>query len=187
MPRLHLIRHGKAAAAWSEDADPDLDEEGRAQAAGLAEALAPSGPLPVVCSPLLRTRSTAGALLSVFGGTARIDPRVGEIPSPAGPEGELENRGRWLAQIMSRTWDDAEMTAALQAWRAGVIESLLELEDETAVVTHFVAINAAVGQAVGDRRVVVFSPGYCSRTVLDTEGGRLRLVERGAESPTVVG
>lgn len=186
MALLRLIRHGQAAAGWGEDADPDLDQEGRAQAAALAASLRSAGPMPVVCSPLLRTRSTAAALQEVWGGSARVDPRVGEVPSPPGPEGELAERGRWLARIMAACWDGPEITPAVSAWRDGVIESLLELTGDTTVVTHFVAINVAVGAAAADPRTIVFSPGHCSVTVVDNGGGTLRLVERGHEFRTVV-
>ena len=32
MPRLHMVRHGKAAAGFGESADPGLDALGKAQA-----------------------------------------------------------------------------------------------------------------------------------------------------------
>ena len=40
MARLHLIRHGQAAAGWDADPDPGLDDVGRAQAAGVAATMA---------------------------------------------------------------------------------------------------------------------------------------------------
>jgi broad specificity phosphatase PhoE len=49
------------------------------------------------------------------------------------------------------------------------------------VVTHFVAINVAVGHASGDDRVVCFVPDNCSRTVLDADGDRLTVVELGEQ------
>ena len=59
MSRLVLVRHGRAAAGWDADADPGLDATGREQADAVAAALAPEGPLPVVVSPMRRTRETA--------------------------------------------------------------------------------------------------------------------------------
>src|SRR5439155_21590840 len=81
--RIYLVRHGKAAAGWGAHLDPGLDDAGRAQAEEMAKALAPSGPLPLVASPLRRTRETAAALERRWAVAARIEPRVGEIPSPA--------------------------------------------------------------------------------------------------------
>jgi len=183
---LYLIRHGRAAGGWTEDPDPGLDEEGRAQALALAAEIGPKGPLGLVASPLQRTRLTAAALESAWGAPARIEPRVGEIPSPAGPEGELANRGAWLASVMSSTWDDPALSSALLAWRGGVLAALGELTEDTAVVSHFVVINAAVGAAIGDGRVMSFRPGYCSVTVLDNDAGGLRLIELGGQSTTLV-
>ena len=57
---------------------------------------------------------------------------------------------------------------------------------EAVVVTHFICINVAVGAATGDDRVMSFSPANCSRTTLEVEGGRLRLVELGEQARTVV-
>ena len=36
--RIYMIRHGKAAAGWDGDADPGLDDVGRAQAENVAGA-----------------------------------------------------------------------------------------------------------------------------------------------------
>lgn len=184
MATLYLIRHGRAAGGWTEDTDPGLDPEGESQARSMAAAMAPRGPLDMVVSPLRRTRLTSAPLAEAWGTEGRIEPRVGEIPSPEGQEGELANRGRWLATVMSSTWDDPALSG-LATWRSDLLAALAELGD-SAVVSHFVAINTAVGAATGDRRVTSFRPDYCSVTVLRTDGERLELVERGAEASTVV-
>ena len=186
MARLYLVRHGRAAAGWSEDPDPDLDEVGRGQAIALAVELAELGPLPIVTSPLLRARSTAAAFEQVWGVPAVVEARVGEIPSPPGEEGELERRGPWLARIMGGTWDDDFVTEELRGWRSGVVDALLGMEDDTVVATHFIAINAAVGEATDDKRVTGFRPDNCSYTVIENAGGALKLVQRGREAATVV-
>ncbi|MHB1444398.1 MAG: histidine phosphatase family protein [Acidimicrobiales bacterium] len=186
MALLYLIRHGRAAGGWTEDPDPGLHEEGHAQARAMAAAIGPKGPLDLVASPLQRTRLTAATLESAWGVPARIEPRVGEIPSPAGPEGELANRGAWLTSVMSSRWDDPALSPALLGWRRGVLAALGEMTEATAVVSHFVVINAAVGAATGDPRVMSFRPGYCSVTVLDNGPGSLRLLELGGQSTTLV-
>ncbi len=75
---------------------------------------------------------------------------------------------------------------ALQQWRAALLAALTEAEEDTVFVTHFMVINAAVSAAVGDDRMVGFRPDYCSITVLRNEGGRLSLLQRGAEGETRV-
>jgi broad specificity phosphatase PhoE len=75
----------------------------------------------------------------------------------------------------------------LSRWRDGVLSALAALETDTVVVTHFVAINVAVGQATGDGRVACCQPDYCSRTAIAIEAGRWSLLELGAEAPSAVG
>lgn len=175
MPRLYLVRHGRPAAGFSVAQDAGLDPMGIAQAEAMAEHLASVGPLPIIVSPLRRTRETAAPLEHRWG-AARVEPAVGEIPSPGIP---FATRGEWLRTIMAGKWSDVD--AALREWRDAVIAALRALPDSTVVVSHFVAINAAVGAATADDQVISFSPDHCSVTVLEAEGGRLRLVERGAE------
>lgn len=181
MTTIYLVRHGRAAAGWDADMDPGLDSEGREQAEAMAERLAPLGPLPIMVSPMARTRETAAALAAVWNVEPRIEPRVGEIPSPMQ---DLEERGQWLRAIATRRWSVLE--ASLAQWRAAAIAALTGLHTDTVVITHFILINAAVGAATGDDRVVSFSPGYCSVTRVRMQAGRLELVERGAQGRTRV-
>jgi broad specificity phosphatase PhoE len=179
--RLVLVRHGHAAAAWDADPDPGLDADGRRQAAAVAAALSGDGPLPVVVSPLRRARETAAALERVWGIEAAVEPAVGEIRAPVAG---LADRGAWLRSVYGGRW--AEQDDALRGWRDQLVAALAALERATVVVTHFFGINAAVGSASGDDRLVSFRPDHCSRTVLENEGGRLRLVQLGAEGATPV-
>ncbi len=179
--RLYLVRHGRAAASWGEHHDPGLDEVGRVQADAAAARLAPLGPLPIVTSPLRRTRETAAAFERVWGATAEVDPAVGEVPSPTD---DLDGREAWLVGVLARRWADVD--AALHGWRRSVVDALLARCNDTVVVTHYVAINAAVGAATNDDRIVCFDPDNCSVTVLETDGPELRVVELGAARDTKV-
>jgi broad specificity phosphatase PhoE len=181
MSRVYLIRHGRAAADWSSHADPGLDDVGRAQAEAMAERLAANGRLPLIASPLRRTRETAAALERRWGMRARIEPRVGEIPSPVE---DLAARAEWLRGIMPCRWP--ELAPSLRRWCDAVIEALGEIAEDTVVVSHYVAINAAVGSALNDDRVTCFRPDHCSCTVLDVVERRLVLVELGTEGATRV-
>jgi broad specificity phosphatase PhoE len=180
-----LVRHGHAAAGWGESLDPGLDDVGRAQAAAAAEALHHLGPCPLSTSPLRRTRETAAAFASRWGDEPFVDPRVGEIMAPEAMG--LADRAEWLAGVMRSRWSDLEL--GLQQWRNQVLDAFVELgagDGIRVVVTHFVAINVAVGAASGDARVTCFLPDNCSATVLEVDGGSLRLVERGAEAVTEI-
>jgi broad specificity phosphatase PhoE len=181
MPILYLVRHGRAAAAWDADSDPGLDVQGREQAQAVAHALAPQGPLDLIVSPMARTRETAEPLARRWQLDPRIDARVTEIPSPMD---DLAARGAWLKEIAGRSWP--ELDASLQHWRTELLAALIGVRQDAVVVTHFMAINAAVGHAVGDHRVVHFRPAYFSVTILRNDGSRLSVVQLGAESETRV-
>jgi broad specificity phosphatase PhoE len=147
----------------------------------MTDALAPLGPLPLVTSPLRRTRETILPLERRWNSSARIEPDVAEIPSPVA---DLAERGAWLRGVMSRRW--TELDPWLGAWRNKLVAALAAIETDTVVVSHFIAINAALGHALGDDRVILFRPENCSCTVLDITKADFRLVERGAEGVTRV-
>ncbi len=181
MPTLYLMRHGHAAAAWDADPDPGLDAIGNYQAEVAAEALAIRGPLDLIVSPLARARETAAPLAALWQIRPRIEQRVSEIPSP---EDGLTARGTWLREVMGLSW--TELDAGLRRWRAEVLAALAECPRDTVVVTHFIAINAAVGAATENNRVVHWHPDHCSVTILRSDGRNLGLVKRGREATTPV-
>jgi broad specificity phosphatase PhoE len=177
VPRLTLVRHARAAAGWGEDLDPGLDDIGRAQAETMAAIVGAAQPVPIVVSPLRRTRETAAALERLWDVEARVEPAVGEIESPTP---DLDARQQWLRRLMQGTWADAPDVAG---WRTSVLDALASLTIDTVVVSHFVAINVAVGHALGDDRVVCFVPDNCSRTVIETDGRDFGVVELGEQVP----
>lgn len=177
MPRLYLVRHGRAAAGFGEDADPDLDETGRAEAEAMADGLAPLGPLPLITSPLRRTRTTAAALERRWGTSAIVEPAVAEVPSPSE---DLEARAAWLHDALRSTWP--ALGPRYESWRTMVVAFLFGLRVDTVIVTHFVAINAAIGAATADERVVCAHLANGSVTALDHDGSTLTLVGAGAQT-----
>ena len=183
--RLYLVRHGQAAAGFAQARDPGLDAVGLDQARQMAAALAPIGPLALVVSPLRRTRETAAALERAWSTGGRIEPRVAEVAMPGdGPADPPVERGVWIRRLLQGTW--SAQSAALQAWRADVLAASVALAEDSVVVSHFVAINVAIGAANGDDRVTAFRPDNCAITVLDCRDGALELVELGREQQTRV-
>jgi len=180
MRRLTLIRHGRAAAGWNEEADPGLDATGHAQAAALVDLV--DGPVPLVVSPLRRTRETAAPLAAAWNVEPVIEPGVGEITAPTDA---LVERTAWLRTALVSRY--VELGAVYESWRDGVLGTLRALPDAAVVVTHFVAINAAVGAALGNDRLVCFSPDNCSRTTIGIDDdGRFSVIELGAGAVTPV-
>jgi len=178
MAKLYLVRHGRAAAGFGGAMDPGLDELGQAQAAAAAKVLAPHGPLKILTSPLLRTRETAAPLAELWQRTPAVEEAVAEIPSPEGMT--LEQRVTWLKTLMTGSWRDVNLR--LGQWREAVIAALLAQSEDCVIFSHYVAINVAAGAALGDDRVVVFSPDNCSVTAFETRNGGLALVEKGREA-----
>ncbi|MBI1197177.1 MAG: histidine phosphatase family protein [Phenylobacterium sp.] len=188
MPRLYMIRHGRPASTWGgHDDDPGLDETGRGQAVAARDWLlsrpADERPRLVVSSPLRRCRETAQPTAEALGVEAVVDPMVGEIPTPKALSAEA--RPGWLRQAFQGTWAAIEGDLDYDAWRGDIVRSLLARGD-TAVFSHYVAINGVVSKLLGDERVLAFRPDHCSITVLETDGRELRLVSKGAEASTGV-
>ena len=181
MAKIYLVRHGKATAGWGMEKDPGLDDLGRAQAKAAALILAPLGPLPIITSPLTRTRETSRPLAEIWDIEPQVEKRVGEIRFPSGNQ---SSRVQWLQSIMGDKWSNLDPD--LKAWRREVIEALCSCKADSVVFSHFIAINAAVGHATGDDRVISFRPDNCSITIMETGGNRLLLIERGVEAVTEV-
>jgi broad specificity phosphatase PhoE len=182
MTRLHLIRHGRAAAGWNTDPDPGLDALGLQQATAVAARLLQLGPLPILSSPLRRCRETAAELARAWRVDVGIEPAVAEIPSPEGIA--MADRVDWLREAMSGTW--TELGDRYVTYRDQVVSFLGALDTATVVFSHFIAINVAIGSALGDDRLVVRSLDNCSVTVIDVVDGALQLVESGHEADTLI-
>jgi broad specificity phosphatase PhoE len=180
--RIVLVRHGQPDGTWGRDPDPGLDATGHAQARAVAEALAPSGPLPVVVSPLRRTLETAAPLAARWAVEPVVEPGVGELAAPPDPH---PDHATWLRTLMAGT--GAEHPGVMEPFRARVLGAIRALRADSVVVTHFLAINAVVGAATGDDRVVCCMPTHCSRTVVELDAGRaLRVVDLGETGRTDV-
>lgn len=179
MARLYLVRHGEPLATWGEaDPDPGLSKLGLAQAAHAASLLRGHGARAAITSPLLRCRETAAAFEMETGAVADIAHGVREVPTPA----TVQDRRAWLADVMAGAWS---RFPDLAGFRAGVVDTLCAQTRDVAVFSHYVAINVAVGAALGDDAVMVFKPAHASITILSNDGGRLTLIERGGETPAV--
>ncbi len=181
MARLYLVRHGRAAAGIAENIDPGLDPLGRQQSQQAAERLSRLSRMPLFASPLLRARQTAEPLQALWATEVQIEPRVAEIPFEST---DLVARSAWLQSIMPGRWSD--LGTFWQAWRSNILHCLLEQPCDTIFFSHFIAINAAVGHACNDDRLVVFRPDNASITVLSSERGKLDVVELGGEAVTKV-
>jgi broad specificity phosphatase PhoE len=182
VPRITLVRHGKAAAGW-EDSDPPLDDTGHAQAEAMAAAIGGDA-RALVSSPLRRARQTPAAHERRWGVTSGIEPRVGAVGAPN--EFDVATRVNWLRGFLGGTYADAGPDYG--KWRDDVLDTYRSLPDSAVVVSHFVAINVAIGKAWGDDRVLCQSVDNCSRTTIDIDpaSDEWRVVALGDAAQTVV-
>ncbi len=181
MPTIYMVRHGRAAASFTDDLDPGLDDLGRNQAVEAGRILQGKLPLQILSSPLKRARETALPLAEHSGLTISTEERVSEVPSPGL---SLKERGPWLQTVMQGNWKD--QTESLQNWQRNMVSCLLELDQATAIFTHFVAINAIVTAAENLDAVLAFRPDNGSITVLESDGTSLTVTRRGDEASTRV-
>lgn len=182
MARVFLIRHGRPSQTWGgADSDPGLSDIGMAQAEAAAEALRGYGALAVVSSPMLRCRETADPYARWRGIAPVLEPRVSEIAA-----GEpIEDRAAWLQARFpwreanpQRTW--ASLEPQLLTWREAMIAFVRALRADTAIFTHFIAINVIAGAALGRDETIVCRPDHASITEILVEDGKLRFVTQGA-------
>jgi len=180
---VRLVRHGRAAAGWNVDPDPPLDELGLSQATAVGAVLAALSPADVVTSPLRRCRETSAPLCSAWGVEARVVDAVAEIPSPEGVA--MADRVAWLREVMTGKW--SSLGDRYTGYRNAVVAAVRAMPTDTVVFSHFVAINAVIGAATGDDRMVIRSLDNCSVTVVEIAAdGSLRLVEGGHEADTLI-
>ena len=181
MTRLFLIRHGEPEAAWGGAVDdPGLSQAGREQARGTARRLVSMGAFDIVSSPMKRCLETAQFYAEHVGAKHVVEPRVSEVVAPAG----VTDRRAWLRETFPwdaggprRQWRDVD--PALLAWRESVLSCVLQFERDTAIFSHFIAINALASVATGSQDTIVCAPGYASVTEFERRDGSLVLVRFG--------
>jgi broad specificity phosphatase PhoE len=179
---IFLVRHGEAAASWSESADPGLSEIGRQQAENAAVFLEQriSNDAELWSSPLRRALDTAVPLSRSIRKTVHEDPAFREIPSPV----PLAERQAWLRNFMQQQWH--EQSEDLIGWRAAALQQLLALQRPAVVFTHFLVINAVVGAILNRVETLCVWPSNGSITHLRHYGKSLELITLGEEMTTRV-
>jgi len=133
-------------------ADPELTDEGRRQAAFLAEALAGEPVSAILTSPLLRARQTAEAISAACGVPVSVDERLVEIDwgtwegRPAGSLG-VTDVDRWRAD--DGTAPEGESLASLSGRVESFCLDTLDEDGHVVAVSHVSPIKAAAAWALG--------------------------------------
>lgn len=176
---IHLIRHGQAITG-TDDLDPGLADTGHEQARLTAEHLAQRGGIGrLVVSPLRRTRETAEPIAKQLALEPEIRREVAEVFDPSMP---VEERRNMIGPFMAGSW--SEQNGTLRGWRQRVVETLLEIAHDAAqrgtdgvIVSHYIAIGVAIGEALGDDRVVPTPIANGSITTVEVAHDKFSLVE----------
>ena len=179
---IYLVRHGEAAAHWDQADDPGLSDLGRRQAKDAARQLLERvGPdIRLVSSPMKRARETARPLAEALQAEVTIVEPFREIPTPV----ERGDRQAWLNEIAVQSWCD--QIAMVRDWRRSLLAQLRQIREPAVVFTHFMVLNAIVGELTDDDRVVCYLPDNASVTTLQRTSDELRLAELGRQFRTRV-
>jgi len=155
---LLLIRHGLPVRRELEEgvADPELSEAGHAQAAHLAEYLAPERIDAVYASPLQRARQTAAPLATALGLPIAIEDDVAEWDRNSSeyvPVEELKaaNDPRWQAMLRGEWTVHDESPDEFHRRVVGAVERLVEAHSgqRIAIVCHGGVINGYLSEVLG--------------------------------------
>ena len=179
---IYIVRHGEAASAWGQSADPGLSELGLAQAEAAARSLAVmrGRNVQLLSSPLLRAQETARATAETLDLAVAIDPTFREIPSPV----PLDQRQDWLRSFMGQNWQ--QQPESLLQWRQSILQRLTQLSRPSIIFSHFLVINAVVGALEGSEQTLCCRPDNGAIVQLSLVDGQLELVSRGAQMDTRV-
>jgi 2,3-bisphosphoglycerate-dependent phosphoglycerate mutase len=179
---LLLIRHAlPVRVEQTENADPGLEPEGRAQAEALAEWLRPEPLDALYVSPMRRALETVGPLEGMTGLGATIEGGLSEFDRGFDfyiPMEELkaENHPHWQV-LSSGRWED--IPGNLFEFRDRVISTIDGIiarhpSSRVALVCHGGVINCYAASVLGIDAPLFFEPAYTSisRVLAASEGAR---------------
>lgn len=179
---IFLVRHAEAAKSWAQSPDPGLSDLGKEQALAAAQALQPRlcNQVQLYSSPLARAQDTAEPLATALALPVRVNEAFREIRAPV----PLKQRQMWLRKFKQQRWE--QQSIDLHEWRTNAMETLLQMSFPVVVYTHFLLINAVVGQILDDPNVLHFWPENASITHLRHGKKELELVTLGAQMASVI-
>jgi broad specificity phosphatase PhoE len=183
--QLLLVRHALPHRSEpGQGSDPDLSEEGLAQAARLPDALARYPITRVISSPQRRAIDTAEPVAAARGLTVEIEDRFAEydreLPVYIPIEQiRAENPQEWARMAeghLPSTVDEDAFRARVSA-AVDHVAVTAEHEDTVVVFSHGGVINVVLHEILGTSRVLSFPIDYVSVTrLLFSRSGRASVV-----------
>jgi len=180
--QLLLVRHALPLRSEpGEGSDPQLSEEGLAQAARLPDALSRFPVTRLVSSPQRRAQQTAGPLAEKLGLAVDVDERLAEYDRDLGHYIPIEQIAKEnpeeLARLISGHLPSAvDEKAFLERVLAAVgdLVAASDHEDTVAVFSHGGVINVLLHHILGTERLLSFHVDYASVTrLLSSRNGKL--------------
>ena len=188
MIKIYLVRHGEATEGWTSQ-DPPLSELGKSQAQSLVTFMdsvideSSINNTNVLSSPLKRCKETASLALQKKYLEIVINDNFRELPSPTL---DLEKRVNWLRRILPLTWSELlkdketiDSGVNFNQWKKNIMSNIYSLKKDTIIFTHFVVINAVIGEILKSNKIINFQPANCSITEISKINDKLKIVKLG--------
>ncbi len=172
--QLLLVRHALPHRTEAgEGSDPELSDEGWAQAARLPEALARFPLTRLISSPQRRALQTAEPVAKARGLSVDIDDRLAEydrglshyVPIEQVRKERPEEWARMAEGRLPSSVDEDEFRGRVTAALAEVV-SVADHDDTVAVFSHGGVINVILHELLGTKRLLSFPIDYVSITRL---------------------
>ncbi|WP_124713285.1 histidine phosphatase family protein [Mycolicibacterium nivoides] len=180
--QLLLVRHALPLRSEpGQGSDPDLSEEGIAQAERLPAALSRFPVSRLVSSPQRRAIQTAGPLAAELGLQVEVDERLAEydrdmshyVPIEEIAKENPEELARLVSGHLPSSVDENAFMTRINA----AVEDLVAVGDHdgtVAVFSHGGVINVLLHQILGTERLLSFHVDYASVTrLLSSRSGKL--------------
>jgi broad specificity phosphatase PhoE len=172
--QLLVVRHALPLRSEpGQGSDPDLSDEGVAQAGRLPDALARFPVSRVVSSPQRRAVQTAQPVADRLGLTVEIDERLAEydrdLPHYIPIEQIAAENPEELARLLDGRLPSGVDEGAFQARVAAAVADLVastDRDDTVAVFSHGGVVNALLHQVLRTERLLSFHVDYASVTRL---------------------
>ena len=100
---------------------------------------------------------------------------------------ELEKYNEKTGEWEEITLDDKELkdketmesSVNFTQWRENIMSNIYSLKKDTIIFTHFVVINAVIGEILKSDKIVNFQPSNCSITEISKKNDKLKIVKLG--------
>jgi probable phosphoglycerate mutase len=178
-----LVRHGEASASWSEDPDPGLSKNGINQAKILCEdeSLKNLQDFKFISSPRQRAQETSSFLSNKLNKVIEINNVFDEIPAKGVL---LKDKMDWLKGIASMPIRD--LPISVQEWNGRIIDTILSINQDSIIFTHFMVMNAVVTYAKQFSKLVNISPDYISIIKITVRDSQIISLKVGDQKKTKI-